>query len=249
MIERQDFGVRVAGQKAKNIDEFVTKGQLVPGPNINITYNSANDNIVISATATTTTATDGSGRKVRAIIGYIYGYYKPIGGDDGYQKHIPLFANGTNNVAPPNTPNGSNYNLMRYVDIRHNFNLTDKNSFHFEYKTLYTISYNKSTYDNNVEVIPQIIPINGNKIRVYINTPILVSRPEYYLGDYIVGSQNMKIERSSGIFVSQYDLIRFQDANKTIQNLTGERNRVIYFKLTELPNIDFAHLTIMENQY
>ena len=138
--ERKDLGVRVAGEKARLADEFITRSQVVAGTNITLDT-LPNFDIRISAVGG-----GGGGVQARQLTVDLWPVNRPAGG-------LGLPVDIANHY----------YASVGYVDLTHNWNLFNKDSFHFTWVDLASApGINAARHS-----CPRAVGLDANTVRIW----------------------------------------------------------------------------------
>lgn len=181
-VQRNDLGVRTAGEKAQLPDEFLTRSQLVPGTNITFTYE---DNWDIRINALTGSGTAGD--RDRIISGNVVFSFTSLAGgvhkNNAYFHHQYMMRNAgalgyyhgaVDHPVPPNLDSSIAeapadarrfYGSLVFADIAHNWNLPNKDN--FLYSLIDKRSFAMSAH-SSVKSIAKIIAIDKNRVRIYV---------------------------------------------------------------------------------
>jgi len=185
MVNRKDLMTRVAGQKAQYDDEFIARAQIKAGRNIIVEWDNIHDCYIHAVQGY-----DDNETYLESLIGYLKIARKPTDQTEGglydvlYPEHTTMTVNYESkdiyNTAyqhgNPNVPDdmGYRYNEVFFVDIWHNWNLTNADDYLFEYqmKRSYTNGASESNNWGRGEVMLKNYPLNANAMRIYMQKPM-----------------------------------------------------------------------------
>jgi len=233
LSKRRDFGGRVAGDKGRLSDEFVTKRQIVQGTNITITHLD-NFDIMISAN----TGGGGSGEDAFAngveLIRDLYVELKLVRPFFSNNYHYDLNDNSAYDNAARKY-----FGTHVFAEIRHNWNLPTPDS--FQYSVLDSRTQASPNARNKVNSIPKVVGVNRNKIRIIGTDAVSGTRtnPYYWVN---LTDNNTKMDNTR--------FLHFQSANP--QNaggeLLGDYNAITptyRIRITEVRDWEFGRLNIV----
>jgi len=171
LSKRRDLGVRIAGDKARLPDEFITRRQIVKGANIDIEYLS-NWDIRISAYNGSGGSGGGFGDDDKGPRD-LYVELKLVRPFINNRFHYDL----RDDDAP--SPEFQKYfGTHCFAEIRHNWNLNHRDAFQYSYIDVREQITPSPT--NRTNGHPRIIGIDGNKLRIIATDTVGNTRTNPY---------------------------------------------------------------------
>lgn len=163
-VERKDFGVPVAGEKAGAYDEYITLSQVVAGSNIQI-VRLANKDLQINAT-TSSGSLGGVGNFNLNMMSV------DVTVDDFMSTTNHYMFTGTghdsNIINDAIAQSGSSYSFygaMMHIDITHNFDLSDIDNYVCFCQDITALA--GSGFTASRLVMNKVVPVDSNTVRIW----------------------------------------------------------------------------------